>query len=203
MQTEVLRFIHPDYEVIVRTQDISYSWERFKGRINYSRRDNPNIDAPEAYCRYTSKDECELCLYSPIIGKKTDEEEETRLDAGKVWDKVWPVIFETCKYQVRLLFHGVDKDSVPEIRHVRKDIEDSFFVDEELNGREEKSLTGELDFLNEPGVFKLDFSYQKNGVRKDSYVTFDVVRPNSIQKTITSRCCERLTRSTKTSSIAI
>ena len=177
MQTEVLRFIHPDYEVIVRTQNISYSWERFKGRINYSRRGNPNIDAPEAYCRYTSKDECELCLYSPITEKKTDEEEETRLDAGKVWDKLWPVIFETCKYQVRLLFHGVDKDSVPEIRHVRKDIEESFFADEELNGREEKSLTGELDFLNEPGVFKLDFSYQKNGVRKDSYVMFDVVSP--------------------------
>lgn len=177
MQTEVLRFIHPDYEVIVRTQDISYSWKRFKGRINYSRRDNPDIDAPETYCRYTSKDECELRLYSPITRKKTEDEEETKLAAGKVWDKLWPVIFETCKYQVRLLFHGVDKDSVPEIRHVRKDIEDSFFVDEELNGREEKSLTGELDFLNEPGVFKLDFSYQKNGVRKDSYVTFDVVSP--------------------------
>ena len=52
MQTEVLRFTHPDYEVIVRTQDIGYSWERFKGRINYSRRENPMIEAPEAYCRY-------------------------------------------------------------------------------------------------------------------------------------------------------
>lgn len=177
MQTEVLRFTHPDYEVIVRTQDIGYSWERFKGRINYSRRENPMIEAPEAYCRYASKDECELCLYNPMTGKRTDEEAETRLEAGKVWEKLWPVVFETCKYQVRLLFHGVDKDSVPEIRHVRKDIEDSFFLDEELSGREEKSLTGELDFLNEPGVFKLDFSYQKNGVRKDSYVTFDVVSP--------------------------
>ena len=177
MQTEVLRFTHPDYEVIVRTQDICYSWERFKGRINYSRRDNPTIDAPEAYCRYTSKEECELCLYSPITGKKTDDKAETRLEAGKVWDKLWPVIFETCKYQVRLLFHGVDRDSIPEIRHVRKDIEESFFLDEELNGREEKSLKGELDFLNEPGVFKLDFSYQKKGVRRACYVTFDVVSP--------------------------
>ena len=175
MQTEVLRFTHPDYEVIVRTQDISYSWKRFKGRINYSRRENPNIDAPEKYCRYTSKDECKLCLYSPITGKKTDDEEETRLEVGKVWDKLWPVVYETCKYQVRLLFHGVE--TIPEICHVRKDIEDSFFVDEELNGRDEKSLTGELDFLNEPGMFKLDFSYQKNGVRKESYVTFDVVSP--------------------------
>lgn len=41
MQKEVLRFVHPDYEVIVRTQDISYSWKRFKGRINYTRITNP------------------------------------------------------------------------------------------------------------------------------------------------------------------
>ena len=171
MQTEVLRFIHPDYEVIVRTQDISYSWERFRGRINYSKRNNPDIDAPEAYCRYTSKDECQMRLYNPITF------ETTLFEKGKEWDKLWPVVFETCKYQVRLLFHGVETDSVPEIRHVRKDIEDSFFYDEGLNGKEEKSLTGELDFLNEPGVFKLDFSYQKNGVRKECFVTFDVVSP--------------------------
>ena len=57
MQTEVLRYIHSDYEVIVRTQDISYSWLRFKGRINYARRNNLEIDAPEKYCRYTAKDE--------------------------------------------------------------------------------------------------------------------------------------------------
>lgn len=141
------------------------------------------IDAPDAYCRYTSKDECELCLYSPITRRQTDEEAETRLGAGKVWDKLWPVVFETCKYQVRLLFHGLDKDSVPEVRHVRKDIEESFFLDEALDGREDKSLTGELDFLNEPGVFKLDFSYQKNGVRRESYVTFDVVSPKLDTKT--------------------
>lgn len=177
MQTEVLRYIHSDYEVIVRTQDIGYSWKRFKGRINYTRIENPEIDEPDKYCRYTSKDECRLCLYSPITGRKTDDDVNTKLPEGKEWDKLWPVIYETCKYQMRLLFHGIDKESVPEIRHVRKDVEDSFFYDEELNGKDEKSLTGELDFINEPGVFKLDFSYQKNGVQKDTYVTFDVVSP--------------------------
>ena len=171
MQTEVLRFIHYDYEVIVRTQDISYSWERFKGRIRYSKEKNPSIDAPDAYCRYTSKDECQLRLYSPITFGTI------LLEYGKEWDKKWPVVFETCKYQVRLLFHKVDAGSMPEIRHIRKDIEDSFYYDEELNGKEEKSLTGELYFMNEPGVFKLDFSYYKNGVRKESFVTFDVVSP--------------------------
>ena len=172
MQIEVLRYIHPDYEVIVRTQDINYSWERFKGRINYTRIDNPNIDAPEEYCRYTSKDECKLRLYSPITGITITLNDG---EGAKEWDKKWPVFFETCKYQVRLLFHDVD--SRPEIRHVRKDIEDSFFYDEEINGPKEKSLIGELDFLNEPGIFKLEFSYQKNGVRRDSFVTFDVVSP--------------------------
>lgn len=177
MQTEVLRYTHPDYEVIVRTQDIHYSWERFKGRINYTRIGNPEIDAPDKYCRYTSKDECRLCIYSPITGRKTDDEVNTKLSEGKEWDKLWPVIYETCKYQIRLLFHGIDEETIPEVRHVRKDVEYSFFYDEELNRKDEKSLTGELEFINEPGVFKLDFSYQKNGVQKDAYITFDVVSP--------------------------
>ena len=177
MQKEVLRFVHPDYEVIVRTQDISYSWKRFEGRINHTRNTNPELVEPDKYCRYTSKDSCKLCLYNPIAECKTDDKVVVKFPESKEWDNLWPVIFETCKYQVRLLFHGLDKESMPEIRHVRKDVEDSFFYDEELNGRDEKSLTGELDFINEPGVFKLDFSYQKNGIRKEAYVTFDVVSP--------------------------
>ena len=176
MQKEVLRFVHPDYEVIVRTQDISYSWKRFRGRINHTRKTNPELVEPDKYCRYTSKDSCKLCLYKPIAECKTDDK-VVKFPESKEWDNLWPVVFETCKYQVRLLFHGLDKESMPEIRHVRKDVEDSFFYDEELNGRDEKSLTGELDFINEPGVFKLDFSYQKNGISKEAYVTFDVVSP--------------------------
>lgn len=177
MQKEVLRFVHPDYEVIVRTQDISYSWKRFKGRINHTRNTNPELVEPDKYCRYTSKDSCKLCLYNPIVECKTDDKVVVKFPESKEWDNLWPVVFETCKYQVRLLFHGLDKESMPEIRHVRKNVEDSFFYDEELNGRDEKSLTGELDFINEPGVFELDFSYQKNGIRKEAYVTFDVVSP--------------------------
>ena len=171
MQTEVLRYIHPDYEVIVRTQDISYSWLKFKGRIDYTRRSNPYIDTPEKYCRYTTKDECKLRLYSPINGNVSS------FDEGKEWNELWPVVFETCRYQIRIVFHGVNKDFDPKICHVRKDVEDRFFNDEEQNHKEEKSLTGEVDFLNEPGVFKLEFSYQKNGVNRETFVTFDVVSP--------------------------
>ena len=167
MQMEVLKFIHTDYEVIVRTQDIAYSWERFRGRIISSQ----TSESPEEYCRYTSKDNCSLCIYNPITQSKNI------LVEGMVWDKLWPVIYETCRYQIRILFHGVDEEMEPEVRHVRKDIEDSFFCDTELQGASEKSLTGDIDFLNEPGVFKLDFTYKKNGKTYDSFVTFDVVSP--------------------------
>lgn len=172
MQTEVLRLIHTegDYEVIVRTQDIGFSWNKFESRIRYAMNSNSNIDAPEAYCSYKSQDECLLNLYSPI------EHKDVSLSDGKEWDHLWPVFFETCKYQIRILFHGVEADSKPEVRHVRKDVEESFFLDQE-HDHHEKSLTGELDFLNEPGVFRLEFCYQKNGKRKDAYVCFDVVSP--------------------------
>lgn len=173
MQTEVLRYSHDDYDVVVRTQDIGYSWQKFKGRINYTRRFSPEVDAPEKYCRYASKDKCELLLYSPVTGK------QEKLGNGTAWENLWPVAYETCKYQIRLRFKGTDKDTLPEIRHVRKDIEESFFYDEEesQDGIGDKYLTGEIDFLNEPGVFKLDFAYQKESVRKEGYIAFDVVSP--------------------------
>lgn len=174
MQTVVLKLEHDDYEIIIRTQDISYSWEKFKGRINSTRRTNSDVDAPEAYCDYTCNDDCEISLYNPILRKTLKAEDDERLAEGREWRGLWPVIFETCKYQVRLVFHHLDIDSIPEIRHVRKDIEDSFFYDQ--NGSD-KTLTGELDFLNEPGVFRLEFGYQKEGKQRDCYFTFDVVSP--------------------------
>ena len=72
MQTEVLRLKHSDgdYEVIVRTQDIGFSWKKFESRIRYAKDSNPEIDAPEAYCSYKSQDECQLNLYSPIEYKE-------------------------------------------------------------------------------------------------------------------------------------
>ena len=172
MQTEVLRLKHTegDYEVIVRTQDIGFSWKKFESRIRYAKNSNPKIDSPESYCLYKSQDECQLKLYSPI------EQKEVLFSAGKKWNHLWPVFFETCKYQIRIQFHEVDADSKPEVRHVRKDVEDSFFLDEE-HDKKEKSLTGELDFLNEPGVFRLEFCYQKGGKRRDAYICFDVVSP--------------------------
>ena len=177
MKEPVLRFRHTggDYEVVIRTQDIAHSWQRFRGRINYSRLANPAIDTPEEYCRYTAKDECVLSLYNPATGQTAE------MAAGKAWEHLWPVMYETCKYQIRILFHGID--GIPEVRHVRRDIEEAFFDDEELSDHTEKSLTGEIDFLNEPGVFKLEFAYQKGGHRHEGFVTLDVVSPKLDTKT--------------------
>lgn len=171
MQIEVLRYKHPDYEVIVRSQDIRYSWERFKGRIEYSRLNDTNILPPSEYCNYTSKEHCSLYIYSPI------DNNIHIFDNGVEWDGLWPVIFETCKYQIRILFHEIDKDSIPRIHHAKKSIVDSFYYDQELSNIKEKSLTGEINFINEPGSFRLEFSYEKNGILNKNHVSFDVVSP--------------------------
>ena len=171
MQTEVLRMkCGDDYEVIVRTQDINYAWGKFKRRIDSTRRSNPIVSSPTAYSDYTCQDECELTLFNP------ETQQSVLLPKAKSWKGLWPVFFETCRYQIRIVFHGVDKNFKPEVRHVRKDVEDSFFYDTEKDERE-KSLTGELDFLNEPGVFRLEFCYRKDGKQHDTYATFDVVSP--------------------------
>ena len=180
MQTEVLRYIHKDgdYEVIVRTQDISYSWLRFKGRIDYTRRANSNICSPREYCEYTCQDECKLQLAKPFEDELSSKEVSKLDSTGNKWSELWPVIFETCRYQINVLFYGVD--GMPEICHVRKDIEDSFFYHGETydkGGQIIKAYSGNIDFLNEPGRFRLEFSYLKAGKKKNSYVTFDVVSP--------------------------
>ncbi len=177
---EVLHYIHKegDYEVIVRTQDISYSWQRFKGRIDYTRRTNPEVCAPRSYCEYTSLDECELQLEKPFADELTEREVSELDKTGTKWTELWPVMYETCKYQINVLFYGVE--DVPEMCHVRKDIEESFYYQGETydsKGHSVKTYSGNIDFLNEPGRFKLEFSYQKEGKRRSTFVTFDVVSP--------------------------
>lgn len=180
MQTEVLRFIHKegDYEVVVRTQDIGYSWQRFKGRIDYTRRTNSEVCAPREYCEYTCLDDCKLQLGKPFTGELTEREAAELDKTGSKWTELWPVMYETCKYQINVLFYGVE--GVPEICHVRKDIEDSFFYQGETydkTGHTVRAYSGNIDFVNEPGRFRLEFSYRKGGKSRSTFVTFDVVSP--------------------------
>ncbi|MBQ0088067.1 MAG: DUF2357 domain-containing protein [Prevotellaceae bacterium] len=180
MQTEVLRYIHKegDYEVVVRTQDISYSWQRFKGRIDYTRRTNPEVSAPREYCEYICQDECKLQLEKPFMDELSEHEIAELKKIGNKWVNLWPVVYETCKYQINVLFYDVD--DVPQICHVRKDIEDSFFYQGKTynkDGLSVKAYSGNIDYLNEPGRFRLEFSYQKGGKSRHTFVSFDVVSP--------------------------
>lgn len=180
MPTEILSYTHKegDYEVVVRTQGIDYSWQRFKGRIDYTRRSNPKVCAPRQYCEYTCQDVCKLQLGKPFDDELTERETAELEKEGNKWTELWPVMYETCKYQINVLFYGVD--GMPEICHVRKDIEDSFFYQGETydkSGRTVKVYSGNIDFLNETGRFRLEFSYQKGGKIRSSFVTFDVVSP--------------------------
>lgn len=171
---EVLKYEHPDYEVIVRTDDINSSWTRFKGRIGYynDTTGNKEFDA-QHYCRYTCGDEdCELYL-----SDLDSQGELIKIDGSKVWKDKHPVIFETNKYHITVKFKGVDSDKKPRIKHIKKEIENFFFFDWDNENKTAGKTTGVIDFLNEPGVFRLDFEYWKNGRVHDSYFTFEVVSP--------------------------
>jgi len=175
---EALRFEHQDgdYQVIVRSEDLSYAWERFKGRIDHDNDPKPDSAMPyeERYSRYASKDTCKLYLYD----YQASELKETSEEGQQVWEEQRPVMFETCEYNIAIRFKPglLDKKSTPKVLHVRKDIETAFFLDKDYN-RNVVGLSGNVSFLNEPGVFKLEFEYQHAGKTKRTWVTFEVVSP--------------------------
>lgn len=175
---EALRFEHQfgAYQVIVRSEDLSYAWERFKGRIDRANDSKPKSDVPyeERYCRYTSSDVCRLTLYehNNLLSKNDDSETQ-------VWDERWPVVFETCECNIAIRFKAgfIDHGTAPKVLHVRRDIEQAFYIDTDYNGDNVLGLSGNVSFLNEPGVFKLEFEYQHAGRLHRAWVTFDVVSP--------------------------
>jgi len=175
---EALRFEHQDgdYQVIVRSEDLSYAWERFKGRIDHDNDPKPDSTIPyeERYCRYASKDTCKLYLYD----YQASELKKTAEEGQQVWEEQRPVMFETCEYNIAIRFKPelLDTKSTPKVLHVRKDIETAFFLDKDYNGKV-VGLSGNVSFLNEPGVFKLEFEYQHGGKTKRTWVTFEVVSP--------------------------
>ena len=65
---EVARFHNDDYDVIIKSGSINYSWNRFKGRIDNNKDlHEPNETCPPSrrYAKYAASDECDLYLYDP------------------------------------------------------------------------------------------------------------------------------------------
>lgn len=168
---QVLKF-HSEghFDVCLQTTDISSSWERFRGRIDNT---NNGFQARK-YARYTSSELCDLYLYDPDNPQKDEQKVEDTSQTE--WNDLWPVVFETNKYQITICIKHIDADSKPRVKHVRREVEELFFADEDQR-TENFKLIGCVDFLNEPGVFKLEFEYVYLGVIQDVVITFDVVSP--------------------------
>lgn len=162
---------HGDYEVTLRSDNIEYAWEKFRGRINSTQisQEDPSLPRAEHYCHYESKDRCHLWLYQ-YGDIDCACPEESRTD----WSEMWPVVFETCNYNIAIRF----KDGVtnPKVCHIRKDVENAFYQDTNFEGKI-IGVSGNVSFLNEPGLFKLEFEYQLEGKQHVSWLTFDVVSP--------------------------
>ena len=162
MDIPVLKYIHEDFEVVVRTDDISDAWSRFQGRINYRNDWTTETSQTRAYCQYKASDGCRMELYDPDAGW-------LRSDVA-LGESLWPVIYETNKYHIAIKFNGLDEGTRPKARHIKREVEDFFFYD---FGR----LSGDVSFLNEPGLFRLGLEYQKEGRTKEAFFSFEVVSP--------------------------
>lgn len=159
---DVLKFQQKqgEYAIMIRTDSIDYSWRRFQSRI-----DQQGDQASMRYCDYSCTDEGTLTLINC----------NDFITEGKDWKQLPPVIFETNKYQITIVFPEVE--GTPRVIHRKKDVEDFFFFDKDAGGGKGGKLTGEVNFMNEPGTFKLEFEYLRQGRSHHTTFTFDIVSP--------------------------
>ena len=162
-------WIHAEgaYDVYLQTTDIARSWERFAGRVGK--------EAALGYSRYSSTHLASLRLWNPDTQQAVDCEGDAGT-TGTTWSGLWPVVFETNRYQVIIRILHKDKGTVARVRHVMRKVEAEFYPDPD-QPEDCDRLTGTIDFINEPGTFRLEFEYMLDGRRRQEAVTFDVVSP--------------------------
>lgn len=164
MDCPVLKYDHRDFEVIIQTDEIQSTWERFQGRINYRNDWTEETSKAREYCAYDVSQGCTIMLYDYAARDLLE------VEAKKEY---WPVIYETNKYHIIIKFKDgvLAKDTKPRVKHIRSDIEKSFYFNY-------NQLSGEVSFLNEPGLFRLGFEYQdKDGKLQEGWFSFHVVSP--------------------------
>ena len=153
---DVLKFECPDYQVTISTGSIDYAWDRFVRRVK---------KGALTYCAYSSSKDGTLWLRRQNAEKKElvvlNDEEAPRTE----WSQLWPVLFETCKYQFAVEFkHGLDTSigkHEPRVRHQLKEVGEGFRF--YPNGDGAGILVGDIDFLNCPGKFSFAFDYWDAG----------------------------------------
>lgn len=164
MDCPVLKYDHRDFEVIIQTDEIQSTWERFQGRINYRNDWTEETSKAREYCAYDVSQGCTIMLYDYAARDLLE------VEAKKEY---WPVIYETNKYHIIIKFKdgALYKETKPRVKHIRSDIEKSFYFNY-------NQLSGEVSFLNEPGLFRLGFEYQdKEGKLQEGWFSFHVVSP--------------------------
>ncbi len=150
---DVLVFESGDYKITISTPTIEYAWNRFVRRVK---------DAAQTYCDYTSTKVGTLKLYQPDKAVKrlvAQNDEAVKLNG---WPQLWPVLFETCKYQFAVEFYHLydtsDVRLLPHVRHQMKGVAENFKF--YPNNEHAGILVGEIDFLNSPGKFAFAFDYR-------------------------------------------
>ena len=148
---DALVFTCDDYKVTISTDSIEYAWGRFERRVK---------DAAMNYCDYYSSRDGFLSILMPkneAMGLQELNNEEIQSQ----WLQLWPVLFETCKYQFAVEFKNLyttsDKRFIPRVRHQMKGVGSSFNF--YPSGEHSGILVGVIDFLNSPGKFNFSFEY--------------------------------------------
>lgn len=162
---EVLRFISANkaVEIKLATANIHTPWKRFLGRVK---------DDARTYCEYISTLAGTLAIADVDGGFMLTEQSGEPF--AKEWRDLWPVVYETCRYNTTIRLNGID--GTPHIEHQNKEVTD-LFVPIQI-GENDYLLTGELDFLNEPGLFDLAFRYKPQGaMERTEHFKFRVVSP--------------------------
>lgn len=146
------------YHIQVQTQEIRKSWDKFCARITH----------PEQYCKYSANSNGTLSLYNYETGLIENIENGT-------WSHSRPVFYETCEYSFVISFPNILKGTVPYIIHENALIESLF---NGIEARDEYILAGNINFLNQPGRFSLNFSFTTtDGKTHNEILSFDVVSP--------------------------
>ena len=149
---DVLKFECPDYLITVSTASVNYAWDRFVRRVR---------SAAQTYCAYSSSRKGTLKLRDLPAGKNELVAQNDEIVPCEEWPQLWPVLFETCKYQFAVEFkQGLDisiEKQYPHVRHQLKSIGENFkFYSSSSNSG---ILVGDIDFLNSPGKFSFAFDY--------------------------------------------
>ena len=149
---DVLKFECSDYQITVSTASVNYAWDRFVRRVK---------NAAATYCAYSSSHNGTLLLSELATENKNLVAQNDEIVPCDEWSQLWPVLFETCKYQFAVEFkQGLDisvEKHYPHVRHQLKCIGENFkFYPSSTNSG---ILVGDIDFLNSPGMFSFAFDY--------------------------------------------